>query len=55
MLVDAGWCVDHDGVVSFTEVLAVGEITPADRRALLRVTDGWTPLTRGSPLSATTS
>ena len=55
MSVDAGWCVDHDGVVSFTGVLVVGEITPADHRALLQVTVGWTPLTRGSPLLVTTS
>ena len=51
MSVDAGWCVDHDGVVSFAGMLAVGEIMLADHRALLRVTNGWTPLTRGSPIS----
>ena len=51
MSVDAGWCVDHDGVVSFAEVLAVGEITSADRCTLLRLADGWTLLTCGSLMS----
>ena len=39
-------------MVDFAGELAVGEIASVDHRALFWLTDGWGPLTCGSPLLA---
>ena len=44
--------VEHDGEVGLAGELAVGEIASVDHRALFWLTDGWGPLTCGSPLLA---